>query len=282
MKDFRVAAIQMCSGASVSANLDRAGELVREAADGGAQLVLLPEYFAHLAEGGSASIAETFARADADTERQPIQAALQRWARDYGVWVVGGAVPLSERPDGSAVPGGRIRSASLVYDDRGVLQARYDKVHLFDVQVNDSAGSYKESAAIEPGESPQLSTTPWAELGLSICFDLRFPELYRQLAAAGAELLLVPSAFTYVTGEAHWLTLLRARAIENGCFILAANQCGQHTPKRRTWGHSVILDPWGEVLAEAGHAEGVLLADLCGQRLDEVRGQMPLLTMRKL
>ena len=282
MKDLRVAAIQMCSGASVSANLSRAWELVGEAAEGGAQLVLLPEYFAHLAEGGSARIAETFAQAGADPEHQPIQSALQRWARELGIWLVGGAVPLSERPDCSVVPGGRIRSASLVYDDRGVLQARYDKLHLFDVQVNDSAGSYKESAGIEPGESPQLSTTPWAKLGLSICFDLRFPELYRQLAAAGAEILLVPSAFTYVTGEAHWLTLLRARAIENGCFIIAANQCGQHTPKRRTWGHSVILDPWGEVLAGAGHDEGVLFADLRGQRLDEVRGQMPLLTMRRL
>ena len=282
MKDLRVAAIQMCSGASVVANLSRAGELVREAADGGAQLVVLPEYFAHLAEGGSAGVAETVARADADAGRQPIQAALQRWARDFGVWLVGGAVPLSERPDTDKVPGGRTRSASLVYDDRGVLQARYDKLHLFDVQVNDSAGSYRESAAIEPGESPQLASTPWANLGLSICFDLRFPELYRQLAAAGADILLVPSAFTYVTGEAHWLTLLRARAIENGCFVIAANQCGQHTPKRRTWGHSVILDPWGEVLAEAGHDEGVLLADLRGQRLEEVRGQMPLLTMRRL
>lgn len=282
MKDLRVAAVQMTSGPSLAANLDRAAALVRQAAEAGAQLVLLPEYFAHLADGGSACVAETFAGAAADPGTQPIQAALQHWARANGVWLVAGAMPLCQRPDGSAVTGGRIRSACLVYDDRGVRQARYDKMHLFDVQVNDAARSYRESAGIEAGETTEVVGTPWGELGLSICFDLRFPELYRRLAAAGAEILLVPSAFTQVTGRAHWLTLLKARAIENGCFVIAANQCGEHSPTRRTWGHSAVLDPWGEVLAEAGAEETVVLADLRAGRLAEIRSQMPLLEMRRL
>ncbi|WP_237057460.1 carbon-nitrogen hydrolase family protein [Microbulbifer sediminum] len=282
MKDLRVAAIQTSSGASVAANLERAGALVREAASGGAQLVVLPEYFAYLADGGSRAIAEPFATGPADPHRQPIQAALQQWSRELGVWLVAGAMPLTQRPDGSAVDAARVRSACLVYDDSGQLQARYDKVHLFDVEVEDAARSYRESSGIEAGESLQVVETPWGKLGLSICFDLRFPELYRQLAANGAEILLVPSAFTHVTGRAHWLTLLRARAIENGCFVVAADQCGQHSPKRRTWGHSVILDPWGDVLAEAGEEETVLATDLHAARLEMVRRRMPLLDMRRL
>ncbi|UHQ53778.1 MULTISPECIES: carbon-nitrogen hydrolase family protein [Microbulbifer] len=282
MRDLRIAAIQISSGASVAANLARAGELVRAAAAGGAKMVLLPEYFAHLADGGSAAVAETFASAEADPERQPVQAALQRWARENRLWLVAGAMPLNQRPDGSAVDAGRVRSACLVYDDRGQCRARYDKVHLFDVEVEDAARSYRESAGIEAGDSLQVVETPWGRLGLSICFDLRFPELYRELAARGAEILLVPSAFTHVTGSAHWLTLLRARAIENGCFVVAADQCGQHSPRRRTWGHSVILDPWGDVLAEAGEEETVLAADLHGKRLAEIRRRMPLLDMRRL
>ncbi|SDK62100.1 carbon-nitrogen hydrolase family protein [Microbulbifer yueqingensis] len=282
MKDLRVAAIQMTSSHSPTANLERAGALVRQAADAGAELVLLPEYFAHLADGGSAGVAEAYAPGDADPGHQPIQAALQGWARDCGVWLVAGAMPLSQRPDGEAVAGQRIRSACLVYDEQGVLRARYDKMHLFDVEVDDAARSYRESAGIEPGDAPRTVSTPWGRLGLSICFDLRFPELYRQLAADGAEILLVPSAFTRVTGRAHWLTLLKARAIENGCFVVAANQCGEHSPTRHTWGHSAILDPWGEVLAEAGASEAVLVADLKAERLAEVRAQMPLLEMRRL
>lgn len=273
----------MISGESVSANLAQARRLLEQAAARGAQLVLLPENFAHLSDRGSADAAEPFAgTVEASAERHPIQHALQQWAAELGVWLVAGAVPLAERADGAPVPGGRTRSASLVYDTEGVLRARYDKIHLFDVEVADAAGSYRESASIEPGDELFTVATPWAELGLSICFDLRFPELYRQLALAGAEVLLVPAAFTYVTGQAHWLTLLRARAVENGCFVVAANQGGEHSPKRRTWGHSVIIDPWGEILAEAGEGEAVLVTTLSADKLATVRRNMPLLDMRRL
>ncbi|WP_193163710.1 carbon-nitrogen hydrolase family protein [Microbulbifer hainanensis] len=283
MKDFCVGAVQMISGDCVADNLARAHSLLVEAASRGAQLVLLPENFAHLSDRGSFAAAEPFA-ADgaASAEYQPIQHALQTWAAELGLWLVAGAIPLSERPDGAAVQGRRSRSACLLYDDRGALRARYDKIHLFDVEVADAAGSYRESASIEPGDDTCVAPSPWAELGLSICFDLRFPELYRQLAIAGAEVFLVPAAFTHTTGQAHWMTLLRARAIENGCFVIAANQGGSHSPKRRTWGHSAIIDPWGDIVAEAGEGEAVITAMLEGNKLAAVRRSMPLLDMRRL
>lgn len=282
MKDICVGAVQMVSGDSVSANLERAYELVAQAAGRGAQLVVLPENFAHLADGGSVLAAEPFVRGAADPELHPVQFSLKNWCRDLGIWIAAGAVSLLQREDGTEVPGKRCRSAFLLYDNRGELSARYDKMHLFDVEVADAAGRYRESASIEPGDTPVFATTPWATLGLSICFDLRFPELYRQLAMAGAELFIVPAAFTHTTGQAHWMTLLRARAIENGCFVVAAAQGGQHSYKRRTWGHSAIIDPWGEVLTEMGEGEGVITALLEAEKLDTVRNNMPVLSMRRL
>lgn len=283
MQDVCVAAIQMVSGDKVSHNLSRAHTLVTDAVKQGASLILLPENFAHLSDHGSFSAAEPFAgEGSANENTQPIQCALQRWAKELGVWIASGAIPLIERPDGKPVSDKRSRSACLLYDDQGTLQARYDKIHLFDVDVADAAGRYRESASIEPGEQTSVASTPWAQLGLSICFDLRFPELYRQLSSNGAEVLLVPAAFTHTTGQAHWKTLLQARAIENGCFVIAANQGGQHSEKRRTWGHSVIIDPWGEVLAEAGEGEAVLVTKLDGDKLGKVRRGMPVLDMRRL
>ncbi|WGL15231.1 carbon-nitrogen hydrolase family protein [Microbulbifer bruguierae] len=283
MKNVCVAAVQMVSGDNVKDNLIRAKKLVADAANRGAKLVLLPENFAHLSGTGSFSVAEHFVR-DGNTcaELHPIQYALKTWSAELGIWLVGGAQPLLERPDGNHTEGERSRSACLVYDDQGHLQARYDKMHLFDVDVADAAGRYRESATIEAGESPCVANSSWAGLGLTICFDLRFPELYRHLAMAGAEVFLVPAAFTYTTGEAHWMTLLRARAIENGCYIIAANQGGSHSPKRRTWGHSAIIDPWGEILAEAGEGESVITAVLDAEKLTKVRQSMPLLSMRRL
>ena len=273
----------MISGESVSANLVRAYRLLQQAAVQGAQLVLLPENFAHFSDRGSATAAEPFAgKSETTADRHPVQHSLRRWAEELGIWLVAGSVPLSERPDGTPVAGQRTRSASLVYDQHGELRARYDKIHLFDVEVADAAGSYRESASIEPGDVPCTVSASWACIGLSVCFDLRFPELYRQLALAGAEVLLVPAAFTYVTGQAHWMTLLRARAVENGCFVVAANQGGEHSPKRRTWGHSAIIDPWGEILAEADEGEAVLVAPLSAEKLATVRRRMPLLSMRRL
>lgn len=283
MFDFCVGAVQLVSGDSVTANLNHTYTLIKEAAEQGAHLVLLPENFAHLSDRGSFSAAERFAaNTSADANSQPIQYALQSWAKEFRVWIASGAIPLLERPDGEMVSEKRTRSACLLYDDQGTLQARYDKIHLFDVDVADAAGRYRESASIEPGEEPCVAASPWAELGLSICFDLRFPELYRRLTIAGAEVLLVPAAFTHTTGQAHWKTLLQARAIENGCYVIAANQGGQHSEKRRTWGHSVIIDPWGDVLAEAGEGEAVIVANLSADKLEKVRRNMPLLSMRRL
>ena len=283
MESICVGAVQMVSSDHVGDNLAKARTLVREAAARGAQLVLLPENFAHLSDRGSVAAAEPFAACGAASAgRHPIQHALQNWSAELGIWLAAGAVPLRERADGTPTDNRRNRSALLLYDDRGTLHARYDKMHLFDVEVEDTTGRYQESASIEPGEELCVATLPQAKLGLSICFDLRFPELYRQLASAGSEIFLVPAAFTYATGRAHWMTLLRARAIENGGFVIAANQGGEHSPKRRTWGHSAIIDPWGEVLAEADEGEAVITASLAAEKLASVRRRMPLLSMRRL
>lgn len=283
MKDVCVAAVQLVSDDCVPRNLARARSLLQQARDQGAELALLPEYFAHLSDRGSYSVAEPFpADGKACAEKHPIQFALQSWAAELGIWILAGAVPLLEQPGGNAVTGNRSRSACLVYDDRGALRARYDKMHLFDVEVEDAAGSYRESASIEPGEATQIASTPWGEIGLSICFDLRFPELYRQLANDGAEIFVVPAAFTHTTGEAHWETLLRARAIENGSYVIAAGQGGQHSNKRRTWGHSMIIDPWGNILAQADEGEAVITARLSAEKLAKVRRNMPLLSMRRI
>ncbi|WP_299584853.1 carbon-nitrogen hydrolase family protein [uncultured Microbulbifer sp.] len=283
MIDFSVGAVQMTSGENVSDNLAQAHKLLREAASRGAQLILLPENFAHVSDGSSYIVAEPYSPKDEiSADKQPIQHALQRWAAELGVWLVAGSVPLLTRANGTATEGRRSRSACLLYDDRGALRARYDKIHLFDAEVGDATGSYRESASIEPGDEPCVISLPWGQLGLSICFDLRFPELYRQLAITGAEIFVVPAAFTHATGQAHWMALLRARAIENGCFVIAANQGGVHSEKRRTWGHSMIIDPWGDVLAEAGEGEAVITARLDAERLATVRRQMPLLSMRRL
>ncbi|MCQ3829862.1 carbon-nitrogen hydrolase family protein [Microbulbifer elongatus] len=282
MKDLTVAALQMVSGEDVAANLAQGYRLAQKAASEGAKIALLPENFAHLADQGSYTAAETFASGDACPQQQPIQHAVQHWARELGIWLIAGATPLLDRPNGQPTAGRRCRSACLLYDNHGRLHARYDKIHLFDVDVDDAAGRYRESNSIEPGDAPCTISTPFAKLGLSICFDLRFPELYRTLASAGAEVIVVPAAFTHATGQAHWLTLLKARAIENGCYVIAANQGGQHSAKRRTWGHSVIIDPWGDVLAEAGEGEAVITATLSSTTLEKVRRNMPLLSMRRL
>lgn len=283
MEDVCVAAVQMVSGDDLHGNLARASHLLEQAAERGAKLVLLPENFAHLSDRGSYSVAESCAAdVEPDGQHHPIQSALATWAKDLGVWIASGAIPLLQRPDGKATADKRSRSACLLYDDQGILRSRYDKMHLFDVDVADTARSYRESHSIEPGDYSCISHTPWGTLGLSICFDLRFPELYRQMAMAGAEIFTVPAAFTYTTGQAHWMTLLRARAIENGCYVIAAGQGGQHSLKRRTWGHSAIIDPWGEILAEAGEGEAVITATLSAEKLDRVRRDMPLLSMRRL
>jgi predicted amidohydrolase len=277
----KAAVVQMVSSADVHANLRSAAELIAQARALGAQLILLPENFAVL-DGGPLS---QFAEREGDTAAL-LQGFLCEQARSAGVWLIAGSMPLSTRPAtaGAAldeVPGGRVRPACMVYDPQGRLVARYDKMHLFDVQVEDRQAQYSESRNFEPGDTAVCVQTPFGRIGLSICYDLRFPELYRRLLEQGAQVLSVPSAFTQVTGEAHWEVLLRARAIENQCYVLAANQGGVHNATRETWGHSMIVDPWGRVLACVESGPGVAVAELDLEALAALRARMPIQSHRR-
>jgi predicted amidohydrolase len=269
----RAAAIQMTSGADRDANLDRAREALEQAAAASAVLAALPENFACMGVRDTDKLA--FAE---DDGHGPIQDFLAAAARALNLWIVAGTVPLRVANDAT-----RVWAACLVYDALGRRVARYDKIHLFDVEVP-GGERYRESATIAPGDPRQavVVDTPAGRLGLSVCYDLRFPELYRRLAAAGAEILCVPSAFTVPTGRAHWETLLRARAIENQCFVLAPAQCGTHPSGRTTYGHSLVLDPWGEILARCADAPGTALAALARERLQQVRARFPALAHRRL
>lgn len=266
----QVAAIQMVSGPDVQLNLARASALIAEAAAGGARLVLLPECFAAFGNRELASIA-----AEEISGAQPIQQFLSEQARLHGVWVVGGSIPLPRQP------GAKARATCLVFDDQGVQVARYDKLHLFDVEVADNQRSYRESRDYDYGDQVVCIDTPVGRLGLSICYDLRFAELYLALSRAGADLIVVPSAFTAVTGAAHWEVLLRARAIETQCYILAANQGGLHPGGRETFGHSCLIDPWGEVKALLPEGEGVIAGPVEPHHIQSVRGRMPVAQHRR-
>jgi deaminated glutathione amidase len=203
----------------------------------------------------------------------------QQWladtARSLGVWLVAGSVPMVTRADGSAVPAPRVRAATLVYSPQGELHSRYDKLHLFDVDVGDAHGRYTESAQFEPGDAVVLADIDGIATGLMICYDLRFPRLAQRLRERGAQLLLYPSAFTETTGRAHWELLLRARAVETGCFVLGVNQCGWHSPTRQSHGHSMLVDPWGQVVQQLQDAPGLLNAELDLTQLDDIRRRLP-------
>ena len=270
-----VAAIQMNSTADVATNLAAAQRWLREAASAGATLAVLPENFAFM----GAHETDKLAHAEV-LDHGPIQAFLSATARELKLWIVGGTLPL-------AAPGepAKVHAASLVFDDSGRRVAHYNKIHLFDVSFerDGKTESYRESNSIARGAvQPVVADTPPGPLGLSVCYDLRFPELYRTLAAGGARLLCVPSAFTEKTGEAHWEVLLRARAVENFCTVIAPNQCGSHAGGRRTWGHSMIVSPWGAILAERAEGEGVVLATHDRAAQDKIRGTFPSLDHRRL
>ncbi|MCK9189701.1 carbon-nitrogen hydrolase family protein [Acidithiobacillus sp.] len=262
----QVAVVQMVSSDVLADNLARAGSLLAQASAEGAQLALLPENFALMGRDEKAKLA--IMEVDGDG---PIQSWMAMQAQRLGLWLIGGSIPLT-------APDGRSYAACLVFDPAGRCLARYDKIHLFDV---DLAGgeSYRESRTIAPGSAPVAVTTPWGQLGLSICYDLRFPELYR--CYAGAELLVVPSAFTQQTGAAHWECLLRARAIENQAYVLAADQGGLHQNGRQTFGGSMIIDPWGQVLARMDQGEGVALAPVDTEFLRRCRSNLPALQHRR-
>lgn len=264
-----VAVIQMVSGQVLQANLDAAARLLQEARNQGAVLAVLPENFAIF--GGQPSV-EWLAAQPAGTHA--INDWLSHTAKALGLWIVGGTVPWL--PDGqrqAAVH--KAYTASQLFNADGDCVARYCKMHLFDVDVADAHGSYRESDNFLRGEQPVVVDTPVGRLGLAVCYDLRFPELFRALRAQGAELFSLPSAFTRVTTEAHWWPLIRARAIENQCYVLAANQGGWHNETRETGGQSAIISPWGDVLAQTGMGEAICLAGIDRQHLQETRRQMP-------
>ncbi|WP_050399099.1 carbon-nitrogen hydrolase family protein, partial [Pseudomonas aeruginosa] len=246
-----IAVIQMVSQDDVTANLAAARRLLEQAAEGGARLAVLPENFAAMGRRDLAELGRAEARGNG-----PILPWLNSAARDLRLWIVAGTLPLP--PDGQ--PEAKANACSLLIDEHGERVARYDKLHLFDVDVADARGRYRESDDYAFGQKIVVADTPVGRLGLTVCYDLRFPELYTALREAGAELITAPSAFTAVTGAAHWQVLVRARAIETQCYLLAAGQGGVHPRGRETFGHSAIVDPWGRVLAERPQGEAVLLA----------------------
>jgi deaminated glutathione amidase len=278
-QSLRVAAVQLTSTEDVTQNLVTACRLVRDAAGRGAQLVGLPENFAYLGSDRDhrVAIAEPLdpGRDGSISTPRPILAAMIALARDVGVHVL-----LGGFPERGHAPG-RIRNTAVLLGPDGSIRARYRKIHLFDVDTPDGT-RFRESEAIEAGSDVVVAPFPWGGLGLSVCYDLRFPELYRRQSAAGARVLAVPSAFTAETGKDHWHVLLRARAIENQSFVLAPAQFGLHGGQRRSYGHALIVDPWGTVLAECGDQPGVAIADLDFQYQDAVRARLPCLSHRRL
>ena len=280
---MRVAAIQMVSTPTIEQNLSAAARLISQAAERGAELIVLPEVFATL-EGLSplAEVGEIAHPAIPSLGATPLQDFLASQAAKHALVIVGGTIPLLSREDGSVIEDGRVRASSLVFNAQGERVARYDKVHLFDVQVSDAQAQYSESLSYEAGSELACVEVEGYQVGLSVCYDLRFGELYRQLVTLGAQLITVPAAFTAVTGAAHWEPLLRARAIENQCYIVAAAQGGRHSETRETWGHSMIIDPWGVVLDCVNTGEGIAIADIDLARVDDIRLRMPIAQQRRL
>jgi predicted amidohydrolase len=266
----RVAIVQLCSTDDLAGNLDRAGKGIAEAAARGARFVALPENFAYMRrEGGPFPCVQG--------PHGEIVRALSSWAREHAIWLLGGTFPEAIPDDD------RVYNTSTLFSPEGREVARYRKMHLFDVQLGpDEADGYRESTHFAPGEAPVVAETPFGRIGMTVCYDLRFPELYRALTLGGARWLTVPSAFTRETGKDHWEVLLRARAIECQAFVLAPAQCGQHSPDRASHGRSIVVDPWGLVIAQAGDAPTVLVADCDPAEVDRIRAAIPALEHRRL
>ncbi|RZI41251.1 carbon-nitrogen hydrolase family protein [Herbaspirillum sp. HC18] len=266
-ESFKVAAVQMVSTPVVEENVAAARRLVADAARQGAKLVLLPEYWPIM----GMSEADKVAHAE-ELDAGPIQQCMAELAREHGIWLVGGTLPMA------APEADKVLNTTMVYNPQGEHVIRYDKIHLF--SFTKGAESYDEARTIVHGTKVASFEAPFGRTGLSVCYDLRFPELYR--AMGDCALIVVPAAFTYTTGKAHWEILLRARAIENQCYVLAAAQGGQHPNGRRTWGHSMLVDPWGDVRAVLPEGEGVVIGDIEATHLQRVRESLPALKHRKL
>lgn len=272
---LKAAAVQMVSTFDVDANLKSAEALLREAASQGVTFAALPENFAVLDSDN------LFRWGEEERSSRIFTSFVAGLAKELGIWILAGTIPMRNRRDGSVVDGRRVRAASILFGPDGRQHARYDKLHLFDVLVGDAQGQYRESGSIEPGDAPQVADTPFGRLGLTVCYDLRFPELFGWLQREGASIITVPAAFTHRTGEAHWETLLRARAIETQCFVIAPGQGGVHSERRITWGHSMIVDPWGVVLACHDTGPGLAVAELDLTQLQARRAGMPLLQHKR-
>lgn len=259
---LKAACIQMSSGPVITGNLDEAEKLIRQAAAQGAKFIATPENTCHIRMPSVEKL--NSAPAQEDHPGLPRFSAL---AKELGVWILIGSMAVKASED-------KLYNRSFLFDDQGNLAAHYDKIHLFDVVLSEKE-KYGESEVIEPGTEAVVAWTPWGGMGMSICYDLRFAYLYRDLAKAGAGILLIPAAFTVPTGKAHWETLLRARAIETGSFVIAPGQTGEHEGGRKTWGHSLIIDPWGKILAEGGEKVGVVTAELDLSEVEAARTRIP-------
>ena len=269
---FTAGCIQFTAGPDPEANLRQVGELVRRAREAGADFVMTPEA-SNLIESGKRR--RDKARPEAD---DPFLAGMRELARELGIWLLLGSLVIDPAGEPGATEGEeRLANRSFLLDAAGGIVARYDKIHMFDIDLP-GGESYRESNAYRPGGHTVVAETPWGRLGMSVCYDVRFPHLYRALAQAGADFLAVPSVFTVPTGRAHWHVLLRARAIENGCFVFAPAQWGEHAEGRKTYGHSLIVAPWGEVLAEAEDGVGFVTAAIDPAKIAEARRAVPSLT----
>jgi len=262
----------MVSGADVGENLADAARLIGAARANGAEFAALPEFFAIISMDDRAKLAirEKFGHG-------PLQDFLSTQARQHGIWLLGGTLPIvSDEPE-------RVYNSSLLFDPQGKCVARYDKMHLFDVRVGaDGSEQYNESATMKPGAAPVVATAPFGNIGMSVCYDLRFPELYRRMHGQDIVIITAPSAFTARTGEQHWEILLRARAVENLCFVIAPGQGGIHNEKRTSWGHSMIVDPWGKILCCVDTGPGFACADLDIEGLHALRRSFPALSHKRL
>jgi deaminated glutathione amidase len=266
MSTFRAACVQVNASDDMAANLRAVAELARRARAEGAEFISTPENVSMMTVGSANLRAKAAPEAD-----HPALAAFRELARETGAWLLAGSLHVRLEDED------RLANRSYLLSPTGEVRAKYDKIHMFDVDLP-SGESYRESKNFRPGAQAVLAELPWCRLGMTVCYDLRFPQLYRALAKAGADVLTIPSAFTRPTGRAHWHALMRARAIETGCYVVAAAQCGEHPGGRKTYGHSLIVAPWGEIVAEAGEEPGVIVADVDLARVAEARRQVPSLT----
>lgn len=267
----KLAAIQMSSGSNIQANLDEATKLIEQAASQGAELIVLPENFSQMPMNDNDRVSNA-----ENINDGRVQNFLSVQAEKFNTWIVGGTIPITSDEEGKAY------SSSLLYNNLGEQVARYDKIHMFDVLIEANNETYNESATTVAGDKAIVVETPFGKLGLSVCYDLRFPELYRTMVDQGMEICAIPSAFTAFTGQSHWEPLVRARAIENQCYVIASAQGGYHVNNRQTYGHSMIVNPWGNILGSVGTGPGVVITELDRSVLETTRSKFQVLNHRKL